>query len=64
MKHLYYEHHCKKHDWTLLLKVGVVPFGYFARELSHKLRPIIIHASDMLGGLNSKKGSVVGKQGF
>ena len=62
MKHLYYEHHCKKYDWTLFLKVGFVHFGYFGEELSCELRPIIIHASDMLDGLNgTKKGSADGE---
>lgn len=28
MKHLYYEHHCKKYDWTLFVKVGFVHFSY------------------------------------
>lgn len=54
MKHLHYEHHFKKHGWTLFLLVGFVSFGYSGGELSHELRPIIIHASDMLGGLIQK----------
>lgn len=31
MKHLYYEHHCKKYDWTLFVKVGFVHFSYLGR---------------------------------
>lgn len=65
MKHLYYEHHCKKYDWTLFVKVGFVHFSYLGGggdvELSCELRPIIIHVSDTLHGLNSKKGSADGE---